>query len=45
VNETVKADSRLPSGGVKNSGYGRECGVHGVREFTNSKVVWVNEQK
>lgn len=42
VNEMVKSDSRLPSGGIKNSGFGRECGDHGIKEFANVKTVWIN---
>ena len=41
VNEIVKSDSRLPSGGIKNSGYGRDCGKYGVREFTNVKTTYI----
>lgn len=41
VNGIVKTDPRLPSGGVKKSGYGRELGGHGIREFVNAQQVWV----
>ena len=41
VNGIVKTDPRLPSGGVKRSGYGRELGPHGIHEFVNAQQVWV----
>jgi succinate-semialdehyde dehydrogenase/glutarate-semialdehyde dehydrogenase len=41
INGIVKTDSRLPSGGVKNSGIGRELGPHGIKEFVNAKQVWI----
>ena len=42
VNDVVKSDTAFPSGGVGRSGYGRECGSEGYKQFANIKVHYVN---
>lgn len=43
VNDMSKSDPRMPFGGIRNSGYGRELSVYGIREFVNIHAVWVNK--
>lgn len=42
VNDSVRSDFSLPSGGIKQSGFGRECAKYGIESFANIKTVWIN---
>lgn len=43
INELMKVSAELPSGGIKNSGFGRECAEHGLKQFTNQKALNVRK--
>ncbi|MCI4335473.1 MAG: aldehyde dehydrogenase family protein, partial [Thermoplasmata archaeon] len=40
----VRSDPRVPFGGVKDSGFGRELGRHGIRELTTAQLLWLEEE-
>jgi succinate-semialdehyde dehydrogenase/glutarate-semialdehyde dehydrogenase len=45
INGMVSSDARLPFGGIKRSGYGRELSEYGIKEFTNIQTVWIGPAK